>query len=424
MKITINKNFKNLNGEISIPSDKSISHRAVIFSTLANGKSVIKNFSRGQDPLSSLKICQALGAQTEFKQGNLIINSSGKLSKPNGILDCGNSGTTMRFMAGVLAGQNFTSILTGDESLSKRPMKRIIEPLNLMGADIQSQNNRAPLKITGKNLCSITYNSQLSSAQVKSCILLAGLNCEGKTTFIEPHLSRNHTERLLKYMEANITTAENVTTIQKSELVPKNIEICGDISSAAYFIVAALIVPNSKVILRNVGLNPTRTGIIEIAKQMGANIEILDKKIISGEEIGDIKISYSELKSCTICGEIIPKLIDELPVIAVLATQAKGTTIIKDAQDLRNKESDRIKAIVNELKKIGANIEETQDGFIINGKSQLIGGVELETYQDHRLAMSLYVAGLICQKPVVIQDFEWVNISFPEFDLLFSQLTS
>lgn len=422
MKKFVNKILKGLNGEISIPSDKSISHRAVIFSTLAKGKSVIKNFSKGKDPLSSLKICQALGAQAEFKQGDLIIYSSGKLSNPNGILDCGNSGTTMRFMAGILAGQNFTSILNGDESLSKRPMKRIIEPLTLMGADIQSQDNRAPLKITGKKLCAITYNSELSSAQVKSCILLAGLNCEGKTTFKEPYISRNHTERLLKYMEANITTDENVTTIQKSDLVPKNIEICGDISSAAYFIVAALIVPNSKIILKNVGLNPTRTGIIEIATQMGANIEILDKKIICGEEIGDIKISYSELKSCTICGEIIPKLIDELPIIAVLATQAKGTTIIKDAQDLRNKESDRIRAIVNELKKLGADIEETSDGFIINGKTQLRGGSELETYHDHRLAMSLYVAGLISDKPIVIKDFEWVNISFPEFEELFLKL--
>lgn len=422
MKKIVNKNLKGLNGEISIPSDKSISHRAVIFSTLAKGKSVIKNFSKGKDPLSSLKICQALGAQAEFRQSDLIINSSGKLSNPKGFLDCGNSGTTMRFMSGILAGQNFTSILTGDESLSKRPMKRIIEPLTLMGADIQSQDNRAPLKIAGKKLCAITYNSELSSAQVKSCILLAGLNCEGKTTFKEPYLSRDHTERLLKYMEANITTAENITTIQKSELVPKNIEICGDISSAAYFIVAALIVPNSKIILKNVGLNPTRTGIIEIATQMGANIEILDKKIICGEEIGDIKISYSELKSCTIYGEIIPKLIDELPVIAVLATQAKGTTIIKDAQDLRNKESDRIRAIVNELKKIGADIEETSDGFIINGKTQLRGGSELETYRDHRLAMSLYVAGLICNRPIAIKDFEWVDISFPEFEQLFLKL--
>ena len=223
-------------------------------------------------------------------------------------------------------------------------------------------------------------------------------------------------------MEADISTNNTTTTIQKSELKPQTIEICGDISSAAYFIVAGLIIPNSEIIIKNVGLNPTRTGIFEVVKKMGGNIEILDFRNISGEEVGDIKISYSQLKACTIEGEIIPKLIDELPVIAVLATQAEGTTIIKDAQDLRNKESDRIKAVVTELKKLGADIEETQDGFIINGKYDLQGGCEVETYHDHRLAMSLYVAGLICRHPVCINGFEWVNISFPEFESLFSTL--
>lgn len=417
----VSKNIKGLNGEITIPSDKSISHRAVMLATLAKGKSVIKNFSNGQDPLSTLKVCKALGVETEFN-GDLIIKSTSKLLAPTQNLDCGNSGTTMRLMSGILASQNFNSTLIGDESLSKRPMKRVIEPLTLMGADISSVDFHAPLNITGKNLHGIDYNSKLASAQVKSCVLLAGINSSGKTSFTEPYISRDHTERMLKYMGANISVNDKTVTVEKSELTPQTIEICGDISSASYFIVAGLIVPNSKIILKNVGLNPTRTGILEIAKNMGADIEILDKRLTSGEEVGDIKISYSNLKATTIEGEIIPKLIDELPVIAVLATQAEGKTIIKDAQDLRNKESDRIHTIVTELKKLGANIDETPDGFIIDGKTQLVGNCEVETYHDHRLAMSLYVAGLICQKEICINGFEWVNISFPEFEKLFNNL--
>lgn len=421
MQKIIYKVNSGLKGNVTIPSDKSVSHRAVMFASLANGKSLIKNFSKGQDPLSSLKVCQALGVNAEFKD-DLIIKSKGNLSAPSQVLDCGNSGTTMRLMSGILAGQSFKSILIGDESLSKRPMKRVIEPLNLMGAEIKSNDFKAPLTIHGTKLHSIDYVSKLASAQVKSCILLAGLNADGKTTFTEPYISRNHTEIMLKYMGANISVDKNTVTVEKSQLEPRTIEVCGDISSAAYFIVAGLIVPNSKIILKNVGLNPTRTGILEVAEKMGGNIEILDKRNISGEDVGDIQISYSDLKSCVIEGEIIPRLIDELPVIAVLATQAEGTTIIKDAQDLRNKESDRIKAVVTELKKIGANIEETPDGFIINGKTNLKGDTEVDTYHDHRLAMSLYVAGLICDKPISINGFEWVDISFPEFDKLFNSL--
>ena len=423
MQKIILKSQKGLKGSVTIPSDKSISHRAIMFTSLAKGKSIIKNFSKGQDPLSSLKVCKALGIDAEFSNEELIVKSKGKLSAPQTQLDCGNSGTTMRLMSGILAGQNFNSTLIGDESLSKRPMKRVIEPLSLMGAKIESNEFKAPLKIYGQNLKPINYFSKLASAQVKSCILLAGMNIDGQTSFTEPYVSRNHTEIMLKYMGANISVNNTTVTIKKSELEPKTIEICGDISSAAYFIVAGLIVPNSKIILKNVGLNPTRTGILEVAEKMGGNVEILDKRNISGEDIGDIQISYSDLKACTIEGEIIPRLIDELPVIAVLATQAKGTTIIKDAQDLRNKESDRIKAVVTELKKIGADIEETPDGFIINGKTNLKGNTEVETYHDHRLAMSLYVAGLICDKPITINGFQWVDISFPEFDKLFNSLT-
>lgn len=423
MQKIVNIITKGLNGSVTIPADKSISHRAVMFASLAKGKSVIKNFSKGQDPLSSLNVCRILDIDAEFKNDLLIINSTGKLSAPSSTLDCGNSGTTMRLISGILAGQNFNSTLIGDESLSKRPMKRIIEPLSLMGAEIKSNDFKAPLNIYGQNLHAINYISKLASAQVKSCILLAGLNAEGETNYTEPYISRNHTEIMLKYMGADIYTDKNTVKIKKSELQPRTIEICGDISSAAYFIAAALIVPNSKIILKNIGLNPTRTGILEVTEKMGGNVKILDKKNISGEDVGDVQVSFSDLKACKIEGEIIPRLIDELPAIAVLATQAEGTTVIKDAQDLRNKESDRIKAVVTELKKIGADIKETPDGFIINGKTNLKGGVEVETYHDHRLAMSLFVAGLICEKSILINGFEWVNISFPEFDYLFKTLS-
>ncbi len=419
----ISKPKKGLTGRITIPSDKSISHRAVIFSSLANGTSIIKNFSTGQDPASSLDICKSLGINAEFNSKNeLYITSNGKLTAPTGDLYCGNSGTTMRLMAGILAGQDFNSTLTGDQSLSNRPMKRIITPLSLMGAKIKSNEDKAPLEIHGQKLHGIDYTTPIASAQVKSAILLAGLFADDKTSVTEPYLSRNHTELMLSYMGADIKTDKLTITIGKSELMPKTIEIPGDISSAAYFIAAALIVPESEIILKNVGLNPTRTGILDILKQMGADIEILDKRTISNELTGDLKVKYSNLKACTIQGDIIPRLIDEIPVIAVLATQAEGQTVIKDAQDLRNKESDRIKAIVTELKKFGADIEETPDGMIINGKTKLTGGIETETYHDHRLAMSLYIAGLLCSKEILIKDFDWVKISFPEFERLFDTL--
>lgn len=412
-----------LKGSITIPSDKSISHRAVMFASLAKGTSTIENFSHGADCMSTLEVCKNLGVKSEFKdEKTLVINSQNGFIASTNDLYCGNSGTTMRLMSGILAGQNFNSVLTGDESLSKRPMKRVIEPLTLMGAEISSNDGKSPLKIYGKQLHGIDYDSKLASAQVKSCVLLAGLHAQGKTSFTEPYVSRNHTERMLEFLGAKLICENSKTIIEKSELTAKTITVAGDISSAAFFIVAGLIVPNSEIILKNVGLNPTRTGILEVVQKMGADIEILDKKLVSNEEAGDIKIKYSQLKGCTIEGEIIPRLIDELPVIAVLATQAEGTTIIKDAEDLRNKESDRIKAIVTELKKLGANIEETPDGFVVHGQTKLKGGLEVETYHDHRLAMSLYVAGMVCETPILINGFEWVNISFPEFERLMNSL--
>ncbi len=422
MDLIVEKKNK-LSGEVIIPSDKSISHRAIMFSSLAKGKTLVKNFSKGADCHSTLKVFSSLGIEHKFlDEQTLEIISDGILKIPQSYLDCGNSGTTMRLMSGILASRNFDSVLMGDESLSKRPMKRVIEPLSLMGAEISSNDNKAPLKIHGKNLQAIDYNSKLSSAQVKSCILLAGLNTEGITKYTEPFLSRNHTELMLEYLGADIKVEGTTTSITKSGLEAKDIEIAGDISSAAFFIVAGLITPNSDIIIKNVGLNPTRTGILEVVEKMSGDIEILDKRLLGKEEVGDLRIKTSNLKATTIEGDVIPKLIDEIPVIAVLATQAEGTTIIKDAQDLRNKESDRISATVRELKKIGADIEETPDGFIINGKKQLKGEAEIETYHDHRLAMSLYVAGLICEKPIKINEFQWVNISFPEFETLMNKL--
>ncbi len=414
---------KPLQGSIEIPSDKSISHRAAMFSSLTRGKMKISNFSKGADCHSTLGIIKNLGCKVDFiNEKTLIVDSSDALVAPNCDLDCGNSGTTMRLMSGLLSGQSFETTLFGDASLSKRPMKRVIEPLKLMGANILHNEYKAPLTIKPAKLSAINYVSPIASAQVKSCLLLAGLNAEGITSIEEPHKSRNHSELMLKYLGAGIEERGNAVFIQKSQLMPKDITVCGDISSAAFFIVAALIVPGSEITLKNVGINDTRSGIIDVVKAMNGDIEILNEREISNEKVADLIIRYSSLTSTTIEGEIIPRLIDEIPVIAVLATQADGATIIKDAQDLRNKEADRIKAMVCELKKIGANVKETEDGLIINGKSSLVGGADIECYHDHRIAMSMYVAGLICEKPLKIKEFQWVNISFPEFENLINSL--
>ena len=423
MEKIVKKNKQGLRGEIEIPSDKSISHRAVMLLSIAKGTACIRNFSNGADCHSTLDLFSKLGVEHEFVEDKtLIIKSSGKLRAPIVDLNCGNSGTTMRLVSGILSGQDFNSVLYGDESLSKRPMKRVIEPLSLMGANIHSNEFKAPLSIYGKHLHGVEYISKLASAQVKSCMLFAGLHADGETVYTEPFLSRNHSELMLKYLGADIEYSGCTTKIKKSVIEAKDILVCGDISSAAYFIVGGLIVPNSDIILKNVGLNPTRTGIIDVVNKMCGNIEVLDKRFISNEEVGDIRVRTSELKGCEISGDIIPRLIDEIPAIAVLATQAEGTTVIKDAFELRNKESDRIKSVVMELKKLGADVEETHDGMIINGKKSLKGDCELETYHDHRLAMSMYVAGLVSEKPVKINEFQWVNISFPEFEKLFGKI--
>ena len=423
MEKKIFENKHGLRGEITIPSDKSITHRALILSAIAGGGNEVKNISLGKDCKSTINVLEKLGLKFEYTSTRDIKINKTVFKKPKGELFCGNSGTTMRLMTGVLAGQDFDSKLTGDESLSNRPMKRIITPLKEMGAKITTSNNKAPIVIQGSKIKGISYESELSSAQVKSCVLLAGLQADGKTVFKEPYESRNHTERMLELFGAKILKNKNITTIEKSKLNAKNIEIPGDISSAAFFIVSALITPKSDITIKNVGLNPTRIGILDVIKKMGANFEILNKKTASNEEVGDLRIKYSELKATTIEGEIIPRIIDEIPIIAVLATQAKGKTLIKDAYDLRNKESDRLHATTKELKKLGAKIKETEDGLEIVGKSALKGGAELDTHCDHRIAMSLYIACLISENPSIIRNFEWINISFPEFEQLFKDLS-
>ena len=413
---------RTLKGEIVIPADKSVSHRAVMFSSLAKGKTIISNFSSGADCWSTLNAFKALGVEiNEIDSKTIEVVSTGILKSPITPLDMGNSGTTTRLISGILAGQEFDLVLVGDASLSKRPMKRIIEPLSLMGAEIESVDGHAPLTIKGKRLQGISYTSKLSSAQVKSCLLLAGVNerTVGKTTYIEPVISRNHTELMLKYLGADIECEGNKTIVSPSGLIAKNIEVVGDISSATFFIVAGLIVEDSDFIIKNVGVNPTRTGILDGVKRMGGEINVFNEREVAGELVADIRVQYSEhLIGCEISGEDIPRLIDELPVIAVLASQADGETVVRDAGDLRNKEADRISCLVNELRKIGVDIEELEDGFVVKGKTKLKGDAELEVYHDHRLAMSFYVAGLVCEKEIAIKDFEWTNISFPEFEQL------
>lgn len=424
------KQNKGLKGEIVIPSDKSISHRSLIFGALTGGKLKISNFSFGQDCRATLEIVKNIGCEVDFlDKRTLILNAPKNFINPNSALDCKNSGTSMRLLSGFFAPISGLNVeLIGDESLSKRPMKRVIEPLSLMGAKISSNDFKCPLKIEGQKLSPINYKSKIASAQVKSCILLAGVNTEGKTRTYENILSRDHSEKMFEYLGANIKTGQNdegyFVEIEKSKLEPKDIEIVGDISSAAFFMVMAAIVPNSEIIIKHVGLNPTRTGILDVFKMMNVDFEILDEKTVSNEKVGDIKVKYSkDLRACEISGEIIPKLIDELPIISILATQANGKTTVKDASDLRNKESDRIKTIVEGLKKLGAEIKENDDGFEIEGKTQLKGEVELDTYFDHRLAMSFFTAGLICSKPVLVKDFGWVNTSFPEFLELFNKIS-
>ena len=412
------KKLTNLHGEITVPGDKSISHRAVMFGSLAKGTTRITHFLEGADCLSTISCFRKMGIDIENNNGEILVHGKGLrgLSSPTDILDVGNSGTTTRLISGILAGQNFVSELTGDDSIQSRPMKRIMTPLLSMGADITSikGNNCVPLRIAGHPLKAIHYDSPVASAQVKSCVLLAGMYSDGVTSVTEPVLSRNHTEIMLNYFGAQVTSEGTTASIvPEPSLHAREITVPGDISSAAYFIAAGLLVPGSEILLKNVGINPTRDGLLRVCKDMGADITMLNVNM-DGEPTADLLVRTSSLHGTTVGGEIIPTLIDEIPMIAVMAAFAEGTTIIKDAKELKVKESDRILVMAENLSRMGADITPTDDGMIIHGGKPLHGAV-IDSYLDHRVAMSFAIAGLLCDGPLSIKGGDCVKISCPEF---------
>ena len=407
-----------LHGKLTIPGDKSISHRAVMFGALAQGTTRITHFLEGADCLSTISCFQAMGIHIQKNKDEVLVEGKGLhgLQAPLDILDVGNSGTTTRLISGILAGQDFTSRLTGDASICQRPMGRIITPLSLMGAQITSQNQNgcAPLTIQGGHLHGIHYQSPVASAQVKSCVLLAGMYADAPTSVTEPVLSRNHTELMLNYFGAQVTSKGTTASIlPQPDLKAHDITVPGDISSAAYFIAAGLLVPGSEILLCNVGINPTRDGLLRVCQAMGGDITLLNVRN-DGEPTADLLIRSSSLHGTEIKGEIIPTLIDEIPMIAVMAAFAEGTTVIRDAAELKVKESDRIQVMTDNLTRMGADVEALPDGMIIHGGKPLHGAT-IDSHKDHRIAMSFAVAGGICEGSLTITDGECVNISYPEF---------
>ena len=413
----------NLTGEIFFPGDKSISHRSLMFAALCNGKSKISNLSTGKDVQSTKNCLIECGIKIYNEKSNYIVEG-GKFINPKKELDCGNSGTTVRLLAGLLSGQNINATFVGDESLSNRPMKRIIEPLKLMGLNCSSKNFTLPLKIKSSKLNGINYKSQIASAQVKSAVLLAALGSNKPTSFIEPVLSRNHTEIMLKALGVPINTEKLKTTISKitRKLKPFNFNIPGDPSSAAFFAGAASMVKNSNLILKNISGNDTRLGIFSILKQMGVTVLKSNKKNILGEKIIDITIKNKRLNGIKINENQIPSIIDEIPIIAIVASQAKGQTKITGAKELRYKESDRISSIVLNLKKMGADITELEDGMIINGPKKL-KGTFIKTYHDHRIAMAFKIASIIADGENQLDSIDCVDISYPEFFETLTKIT-
>jgi 3-phosphoshikimate 1-carboxyvinyltransferase len=431
-KIVINPAIK-LSGEIAVPGDKSISHRAVMLGALANGETVIHGFLPSEDCLATIDCFREMGIEidhrpqtTDHRPTEIIIKGRGLhgLQQPKGVLDVGNSGTTMRLMLGILAGQDFLVEITGDASIQKRPMLRVAKPLRKMGADIEGEEKSksriseiyAPIKIHGGKLKAIEYTLPVASAQVKSAILLAGLFAEGKTVVIEKHPSRDHTERMFEFFGASNKGFEG-----------KEIDVPGDISSAAFFMVAGLLVPEANLTIHKVGLNPTRTGILDVLHRMGANITVEDEQIISNEPRGTINVQHPTsniqrpIRGIKIDGEIIPRIIDEIPIIAVAATQAEGITEIRGARELRVKESDRIATLAAELRKMGADIKELDDGMLIEGPTKL-KGAHVKSYGDHRIAMSLAIAGLAAEGETVIDDTACIETSFPGFEKLLGKI--
>lgn len=408
-----------LRGEITVPGDKSVSHRSVMFGSIADGITEIHNFLQGADCLSTISCFRKMGIDIENNKDTVLIHGRGMhgLQKPDGILDCGNSGTTTRLISGILCAQNFAVILTGDASIQKRPMKRIIDPLSRMGARIRSlhDNGCAPLEITGSSLHGIHYPSPVASAQVKSAVLLAGLYADGETRVTEPELSRNHTELMLSRFGADVHTEGTTAVIRPAkELYGQKILVPGDISSAAFFIAAGLLVPGSEIFIRNVGINPTRDGILKVCRKMRADLTLLNENRKLGEPVADLLIRSSHLHGTTIGGAVIPTLIDELPVIAAMACFAEGETIIRDAAELKVKESNRIDVMVKNLSAMGADVEETADGMVIRGGKPLHGAV-IDSRLDHRIAMTFAVTACLAEGETEILGAECVNISYPEF---------
>ncbi len=412
-----------LQGCICVPGDKSISHRALMLGAIAQGETQIQGLLLGEDPRSTASCFQAMGAQISELNTELVTVQGiglGQLQEPLDVLNAGNSGTTLRLMLGLLAshpGRFFT--VTGDSSLRSRPMSRVVKPLQQMGAEIWGRkgNSLAPLAIQGQALKPTHYHSPIASAQVKSCILLAGLLTAGKTTVTEPALSRDHSERMLRAFGAELSIdpdTNSVTVIGPAQLRGQKVIVPGDISSAAFWLVAGAIVPGSELVVENVGVNPTRTGILEALELMGADIQLENQREVAGEPVADIRVRSSRLKSCTIAGDIIPRMIDEIPILAVAAVFAEGTTVIRDAEELRVKESDRITVMAQQLNKMGAKVSELPDGMEITGGTPLVG-TDVDSYTDHRIAMSLAIASLVSTGITTIHRAEAAAISYPDF---------
>ena len=408
-----------LKGEFHPPGDKSITHRALIFASIARGKSVVRGLQKGKDCLATLSALKMMGIKMEEEEGGLVVYGQGLkgLREPANILDCGNSGTTMRLLAGLLAGQKFYSVLSGDRYLRKRPMQRVVEPLRRMGARVFGRKNGEfpPLTILGGGLKALDYSSPIPSAQVKTCLLLAGLYAKGRTSVTEPYRSRDHTERMLKFLGAKIEVNDLRVSVEGNDSFSgANIWVPGDLSAASFFMGGAAILKGSKLKILGVGLNPTRRGFIDVLVQMGADIEILNLKKICEEKVGDIEVRGSNLRGAVVQGEAIPRLIDEIPILAVVACFAKGETVIRHARELRVKETDRIRAIKIELTKMGAQIEEKEDGMIIEGVGKL-EGAQCESHGDHRIAMALAIAGLCARGKTQVLDSGCIATSFPGF---------
>lgn len=416
-----------IQGTVRVPGDKSISHRAVMFGSLAEGTTTIEGFLPGADCLSTISCFRRMGIQIEQQGDKVTVHGKGwyGLQEPSERLDVGNSGTTIRLMSGIMSTQPFHVVMEGDESIAKRPMRRVIGPLRQMGAKIDGRKDGefTPLAIRGGDLQGIAYQSPVASAQVKSAILLAGLQAKGVTSVTEPHLSRDHTERMLQAFGVNVVRDGLTVSVEGGqELKGREIQVPGDISSAAFLIAAVMMVPGSSLLIENVGINPSRTGIIDVVQQMGGDLELVNERVVNEEPVADLLVKHSQLHGIEIAGDIIPRLIDEIPVIAVMATQAKGKTVIRDAEELKVKETDRIATVVGQLSKFGAKVTPTDDGMIIEGETALTGAT-IDSMGDHRIGMAMAIAGLAALGETIIENEEAINVSFPGFAELLEQIS-